>query len=132
MSRVFADTHFYVAILDKEDKWHDRAVALAENAYEITTTEYVQIEVGNSLQRSQARVQFPTFARALYDEEESTIVPGSERLMRAAIELFEQYEDKRWSLTDCASFVVMRDLEIADALTADRHLAQAGFNVLLG
>jgi hypothetical protein len=34
-------------------------------------------------------------------------------------------------LTDCTSFLVMEDRGIADALTADHHFEQAGFNVLL-
>ena len=36
-----------------------------------------------------------------------------------------------WSLTDCISFVVMRQYEIGEALTADRHFEQAGFTILL-
>jgi predicted nucleic acid-binding protein len=39
--------------------------------------------------------------------------------------------DKEWTLTDCTSFVVMRDMEISEALTADRHFMQAGMTALL-
>jgi predicted nucleic acid-binding protein len=39
--------------------------------------------------------------------------------------------DKEWPLTDCISFVVMRRYDIVDALTADHHFEQAGFNLLL-
>jgi hypothetical protein len=35
------------------------------------------------------------------------------------------------SFVDCASFVLMRELGLADALAADRHFEQAGFNILL-
>ena len=34
-------------------------------------------------------------------------------------------------LVDCSSFVVMKEMELVDALTADRHFEQAGFNVLI-
>jgi uncharacterized protein len=34
-------------------------------------------------------------------------------------------------VTDCISFSLMRDHGITDALTADRHFEQAGFNPLL-
>lgn len=41
--------------------------------------------------------------------------------------LFQQYDDKRFSLTDCLSFAVMRRLKLTTALTFDRHFTQAGF-----
>ncbi len=46
-------------------------------------------------------------------------------------ELYRGRPDKEWSLTDCISFVVMRDEHLTEALTADRHFEQAGFKPLL-
>lgn len=40
--------------------------------------------------------------------------------------------DKRWSLVDASSFVVMRRLGITDALTTDHHFEQAGLVRMLG
>jgi predicted nucleic acid-binding protein len=34
-------------------------------------------------------------------------------------------------VTDCISFEAMRDAEITEALTGDRHFEQAGFRALL-
>jgi uncharacterized protein len=45
--------------------------------------------------------------------------------------LYEQATDKVWGLVDCASFVVMRDQRVLDALSGDRHFEQAGFRCLL-
>ena len=47
------------------------------------------------------------------------------------MELYASRPDKSWSLTDCISFCVMRELGITDVLTTDRHFSQAGFHVLL-
>ena len=47
------------------------------------------------------------------------------------IALYAERPDKDWSLTDCISFVVMREMDISEALTGDRHFEQAGFTVLL-
>jgi predicted nucleic acid-binding protein len=34
-------------------------------------------------------------------------------------------------VTDCISFLVMKEQGLTDALTSDHHFEQAGFNVLL-
>lgn len=45
----------------------------------------------------------------------------------AAWSMLRQHEDKDWSLTDAASFIVMRDMGITEAFSSDKHFAQAGF-----
>ena len=59
------------------------------------------------------------------------IVPASSLLFAAALELYRNRTDKDWGFTDCASFVVMMERQLSDALTADDHFRQAGFRVLL-
>ena len=49
-------------------------------------------------------------------------------------EAFEAYRrrlDKEWSLTDCASFALMRERGLSEALAHDRHFEKAGFVALL-
>jgi len=48
-----------------------------------------------------------------------------------ALWLYEQSSDKQWSLTDCASFLIMRELKITDTLAHDRHFEHASFVALL-
>lgn len=49
MSPVFADTSFYLALLNPRDRHHGRAVELARQARRLTvTTEFVLVEVGNA------------------------------------------------------------------------------------
>jgi len=43
---------------------------------------------------------------------------------------FFKWQDKAFSFTDCTSFVVMRELKIKKALTADHHFIEAGFETL--
>ena len=46
--------------------------------------------------------------------------------------LYEQRPDKKWSLTDCLSFLIMADEGLTEALTGDHHFEQAGFIRLFG
>lgn len=59
------------------------------------------------------------------------IVPASSQLFTAAFELYRSRQDKDWGLTDCASFVVMNERGVSEALTTDAHFRQAGFRALL-
>jgi len=60
------------------------------------------------------------------------IVPASQELFELGVNLFETRQDKDWSLTDCTSFCGMSEHGMCDALTADHHFEQAGFQILLG
>jgi hypothetical protein len=59
------------------------------------------------------------------------VVPASRPLLEEAIALYASRPDKDWPLTDCVSFVVMRDEGITQSLTGDQHFKQAGFTALL-
>ena len=52
-------------------------------------------------------------------------------LLERALALYGSRSDKDWGLTDCISFVVMREHGLIGVLTTDRHFAQAGFHNLL-
>ena len=52
-------------------------------------------------------------------------------LFDRALNFYHRHSDKEWSLTDCTSFIVMRDQGIKEALTGDKHFEQAGFVALL-
>lgn len=59
------------------------------------------------------------------------VVPFGQSLTGAAVDLYTKRSDKGWSLTDCSSFVVMKENGIKAALTADRHFEQAGLEAPL-
>lgn len=58
------------------------------------------------------------------------VVHVDEELFGAAWTYFAKRSDKRFSLTDCVSFVLMQRLGIETALTFDAHYAQAGFSTI--
>ena len=51
-------------------------------------------------------------------------------LLALGWEYFRQHHDKRYSLTDCLSFVVMNERGLTQALGFDHHFVQAGFQLL--
>jgi predicted nucleic acid-binding protein len=61
---------------------------------------------------------------------DANFVVDTELFLRA-VGFYRDRGDKRWGLTDCISFVVMRDRKIMAAATADSDFQQAGFRALM-
>jgi len=132
MRRVFVDTSYLIAIIDPTDALHPRALALRAMLTGVTfSTELVLAELLNAFARSRLRRTASLELRAWIEDYGTLVVPSSTSLFRQAWTLYDQRLDKHWSLTDCASFEVMRELGIEHALTADHHFVQAGFRALL-
>lgn len=132
MTRAFADTSYFVAALNPRDSLAAKAAGYKGSAsLGLWTTEYVLFEVANFFCPAGARHLFVRLVADLRADPRVQIIPASPDLFERAFQLFAARPDKDWSLTDCTSFVVMADAGLTDALTADHHYVQAGFNPLL-
>ena len=60
----------------------------------------------------------------------TVVLPQTRESFSSGVALYEARPDKGYSLTDCISMIEMRERNIGDVLTHDRHFAQEGFNVL--
>jgi hypothetical protein len=132
MNAVFADTSYYVALFHENDVRHGAAVRFSqEDVRPVLVTDFVLLELANTFCRGHARKVFVDLVRHLRADPLCRIVPVSKALFEAGLRLFAHRADKDWSLTDCISFVVMRQHGLSEALTTDHHFEQAGFKALL-
>jgi predicted nucleic acid-binding protein len=88
-------------------------------------------EVADALSEGSDRQNLAPLIRRLRESPVWEIVPFSRDQFDAALEFHSRHQDKKWTLTDCASFLVMQERGISEALTGDRHFEQAGFVALL-
>jgi predicted nucleic acid-binding protein len=132
MRRVFADTSFFVAMIGDRDQHHRSAVEFMR-AYHgrLLTTDFVVVELGNYLHSVKDRPFFASIKRSLENDKQFAVVEASRKLLDRGVQLYLNRQDKKWSLTDCISFVVMEEHGITEALTSDGDFEQAGFNALL-
>ena len=132
MKRVFADAHFFIALLNRRDAFHGRA----EETYrdmdfqETVTTAWVLAELADGMSSPGARTVCRDFIRGFRRRKDARIIEHPECFWRG-FDLYSKRPDKEWSLTDCISFIVMSDEGLTEALTGDRHFEQAGFTALL-
>ncbi len=132
MKPIFADTFYFLALLHLDDAAHARALSISETrADPLLTTAWILTEVADALATPGMRESFPRLLAALRADPACTIVPPTQRPCDEGVDLYAERLDKGWSLTDCTSFVVMREHEITEALTGDHHFEQAGFTALL-
>src|SRR5438876_132257 len=131
MDAVFADTFYFLALLNARDAAHLKAVNFAATKRPLVTTAWVLTEVGDASCAPENRPAFLELLDMLEDSPDVRILGPTQELFERGVELFRQRPDKEWSLTDCISFVAMRDANITEALTGDRHFEQAGFRGLL-
>jgi hypothetical protein len=131
MTRPFADTLFWVGLVSRRDQYHARAQAWGRAVREVVTTEAVLIETAGSLAKPAHRGPWLALLESVRTDPKHHVVPLTEELLDRGWEMYAARRDKAWSLTDCISFLVMADLGLTAALTADDHFRQAGFDPLL-
>ena len=132
MKPVFADTGYFVAFCGPNDSFHARAVELSAHwVGGIVTTEYVLVETGGLLSRPKHRPAYVNLVRDLESDPAVQILPASRVLFSRRLRLVRRSGRQGWSLVDCISFAAMKRRRLKEALTADRHFAQAGFRALL-
>lgn len=131
--RVFLDTSYIIALLNSDDKHHQRAKELFEDLFnydEIWISQAILLELGDGLYKSRRDVVVE-FIRSCYDSDQIHIVETDKKLFFDALDWFITYQDKGWSLTDCISFEVMTEYHITLAYSSDHHFEQAGFQYVL-
>ena len=129
---IFVDTVYWLALVNRNDRWHPQAVEWSARVDEpLVTTDAVLTEVADALCRGERRRWAVETIRAIRADRSIRSVAGGTALFRQAFDLYSSRPDKDWSLTDCMSFVVMKNERLDRALTTDVHFAQAGFQALL-
>jgi predicted nucleic acid-binding protein len=132
---IFADTGYWVALLNPRDNLHSKAKKLAQSLQpvHIFTSEMVLAEVLNDFSKrgEYLREAAVEFIEALYRDPNTTIIPQTTHQFRDALKLYNQRPDKEWSQTDCVSFNIMQEHEIVEALAYDKHFVQAGYTALM-
>ena len=131
-SAIFIDTSYFLALVNKRDKYHQAATTVAAQIEPpFITSNAVLLELGNALARPPHRRLGIHALRQIYADAQIEIVYLDEKLLAETIRLYQARPDKAWGLIDCASFVIMQQRDLREALTADKHFEQAGFKRLL-
>lgn len=123
---VFADTSAWFAIQDVDDANHVLAMDFMQQRPLLITTNFVIDETITLVRAHLSHRDAVDIGERLWRGEMAIVVWITREDEQAAWELFKRYDDKKFSFTDCTSFVVMRRLGILHAFTFDEDFEQTG------
>jgi predicted nucleic acid-binding protein len=133
--QVFADTLYWGAVLHPHDQYRVQVIRAREALGDVrlVTTDEVLAELLDGLAQRGTHLR-EVAAQAVHmilTDPRVTVHPQSRESFLAGLRLYEQRNDKGYSLVDCISMTTMRRHAIWEVLTNDHHFMQEGFNVAL-
>ena len=134
MTALFADTFYWIALVDFTDSAHRRALDLTFERVDtpIVTTDEVLAEYLTFFATAPEpmRRKAVTNAQHILEDPGVQVVPQSRESFLSGMALYGARPDKGYSLTDCISMQTMRKQGLTEVLTNDRHFEQEGFRAL--
>jgi hypothetical protein len=134
MKPILVDTSAWDAIADSGDSHHEIALLFKDEMaghYRLVVTNYILDELYTLLLMNigyQRAVDFKRTLDVLAQAGILEVVWVSPEIADEAWTVFEQFNtDKKWSFTDCVSYVVMKQCGITEAFAFDHHFTQMGF-----
>ncbi len=135
MRIVFADTLYWIALINSRDQWHQRAVSINADLSDarLVTTDSVLTELANFFAEygDVMRRKVALAIRTVLSDEQVEVLSETRQTFLDGLTLYESRSDKAYSLTDCIAMNAMRKRGITDVLTHDTHFTQEGFHILL-
>jgi uncharacterized protein len=131
METLFLDAGYIIALEAEDDQHHESAIhhwqTLSKKFPPIVTTTYIVDEILTFFSSRKRHAKAVEIGKNLLESNLIQLIQVDEELFQSGWEFFQQHKDKTFSLTDCISFVVMKDRKIKSVLSFDKHFSQSGF-----
>ena len=135
MKTLFVDTSAWAALYNSKDRHHVEAKELLSTrsaSIDLVTTDFV---IDEPLTLLLVRIGYPVAVacgKALFDQRVAKIASAEADTLRDTWDVFKKFNhDKKWSFTDCLSYVVMKQWGIDTVFTFDRtDFGQMGVRVV--
>lgn len=129
---MLLDTSGLLCFFDADEHRHSNAVNLYASAGSRVIHNYVLAEfVALTQARKLPREASLDLTAAIVADTEIRTYWVDPSLHDEAVQMLQTQSDKAYSLCDAVSFVLMRRLQLSEALTTDHHFEQAGYRALL-
>ncbi|MBM3241956.1 type II toxin-antitoxin system VapC family toxin [Candidatus Poribacteria bacterium] len=137
MELIFLDTSFLVAYYNADDVNHTDARKLVREMegtkISFLTSDYIFDETLTILLVRAGKEKAIKVCNTLLKDIEAGDIKWmrvNEEVFRKSTEIFTRFVDKKWSFTDCTSYILMKDSGIKKGASFDEHFRQFGFETL--
>jgi predicted nucleic acid-binding protein len=131
---IFVDTSAFLALVNEKDNNHLAAVRFLEDIKngrvkikKIITSDYIIDETLTRIRYAVGHREAVEWGREILASNVVEKLEVGREIFEFAWELFEKYEDKRLSFTDCTSFAIMKKSGVERAFSFDRDFEKMGF-----
>src|SRR3990172_3105308 len=133
MQFLFVDTQGWAALSNKRDSFHLKAVtvnkASIKQGKKFITSNYILDETYTLILSRIGHTEAVKFGEMIHRTPIIQIVHVTEAIEKMAWQIFKKYSDKKFSFTDCTSFVIMNQHRLSEAFTNDNHFEQMGYKI---
>jgi len=132
---AFIDTSALVALYDKTDEHHSASLAMMNmvrrERIRLVLSDYILDEAVTAALTRIGRETAVNVGEFILGSAVASLIWLDEKTKREAWEYFKRHSDKKYSFTDCTSFVLMKELKVTSYLSFDEHFKQAGFTAFV-
>lgn len=129
---IFVDTSAWYAIVVPGDPANPAAVTwICHNAEPLITTDYIVDETLTLLRSRGENARALQIGTEFFSAGRCQLHYLTPVEIAQAWTVFQRFDDKEWSFTDCTSKVVMEQLGITTAFAFDQHFHQFGSVVVV-
>lgn len=129
---MLLDTSGLLCLFHRDESQHREAIRLYATATKRLTHSYILAEfIPLAHVRGLPRQTTLRFSEECLSDPSIEVIWVDSELHHEALELLQTRRDKTYSLCDAVSFTLMRQRNIDEALTTDRHFSQENFVRLL-
>ncbi len=124
---ILVDTSAYYALKDKDDAFHPHALQFVKtNTNPMATTNLILIETLNLIKQRLGYQHAVEIGKKMFDPKIINVIKITDEDIFEAWRIFQKYDDKGFSFTDCTTFAVMERLKIHSVFAFDEHFRQYG------
>ncbi|MCY3637593.1 MAG: PIN domain-containing protein [Chloroflexi bacterium] len=131
MESTFLDTGYLIAQAMDDDQHYEDAVnhwqRVSQGDLDLVTTSLVLNETVTFINSRGRHSKGVSVGNMLLTSPSVNLIFVDQPLLMEGWEYFKRHDDKRYSLADCVSFVVMERYDIYTAYAFDKDFIQAGF-----